>query len=111
MKELIIKETAGLVIKAANTVLKEQLTAKEWKKLFVETGQFFAEHEKNSELLFDELALALSKENMSDLAEQLKSETGYTIEESLDAYLMNLMDKYEISRENARLYTIRIKNF
>ncbi len=80
----------------------------EWKKLFVDTGEFFIEHENNAEPLFDDLALVLSKTNMEKLAREFEKNSGYELKERLLNSLIRLMKEYEIPRDVAYSYSYRI---
>ncbi len=80
----------------------------EWKKLFIDTGEFFIDHENNAEPLFDDLALVLSKTNMEMLAREFEKDSGYELKERLLNSLIRLMKEYEIPRDVAYSYSYRI---
>lgn len=54
------------------------------------------------------MELVLSKENISVVAKDLKTEDGYDLKHKLYKSLMQLMSKYEIPYEIAESYTSRI---
>lgn len=82
------------------------------KKLFVDTGEFFIDYEKNADKLFDDMAEVLSKENMTKLALEFNGESGYELKNRLLNSLIKIMSQYEIPHEiaysyaNGILYTI-----
>lgn len=59
-------------------------------------------------MFFKDLELVLSRENLTQIAEELKSEEGYELKHRLYNSLMILMNKYEIPYEVAETYTIKI---
>lgn len=79
-----------------------------WKKIIVGTGEFYLKHEKEENAFFDDLRLVLSKENLSQIAKDLKAESGYELKHRLYKALMQLMSKYEIPYETAESYSLRI---
>ena len=102
--ELAAGEAADLVVAAGESVVSKIKIERDWKKVFVDTGKFFIEHEQYADQIFEDLAEILSKENMTKLANELKSETGYGLKDRLLNLLMNLMAKYEIPHETAYSY-------
>ena len=50
-----------------------------WKKLLVDTGEFFIKNEQEEKLFFNDLEIVLSKENLSEIAKDIKTEDGYDI--------------------------------
>lgn len=82
------------------------------KKLFVDTGEFFIDYEKNADRLFDDMAEVLSKKNMTKLALEFNGESGYELKNRLLNSLIRIMSQYEIPHEiaysyaNGILYTI-----
>ncbi len=93
---------------AGESALKEYKDAKAWKNLLVGTGDFFAKFEQDESSFFKDLALVLSKENLSQIAKDLQSDDGYDLKHRLYKSLMRLMAKYEIPYETAESYTMRI---
>lgn len=79
-----------------------------WKKLLVDTGEFFIKNEQEEKLFFNDLEIVLSKENLSEIAKDLKTEDGYDLKQKLYKSLMELMQKYEIPYEIAEDYTMKI---
>lgn len=102
--ELVTGEAADLVVAAGESVVSKIRIERDWKKVFVDTGKFFIEHEQYADQIFEDLAEILSKENMTRLANELKSQTGYGLKDRLLTLLMNLMAKYEIPHETAYSY-------
>lgn len=101
-------EAQNILTSAGENALKNYKEAHAWKKLIVGTGDFFIKNEQDESAFFDDLALVLSKENMSKVANDLKTEDGYDLKNKIYKALMQLMSKYEIPYEIAESYTIRI---
>ncbi len=110
--ELVAAGGTEIVIAAGEHLAKKIKHCKDIKKLFADTGEFFIDFEPQAEQLFQDMSLVLSKENMIIIANELKTDSGYTFKERLLNSLILLMDKYEIPREyaifyaNSILYTI-----
>ena len=98
----------NLLTSAGESVGKKFKESYMWKKLLVDTGEFFIKNEQKEKLFFDDLELVLSKENLSEIAKDLKAEEGYVLKQKLYKSLMQLMRKYEIPYEIAEDYTMRI---
>ncbi len=101
-------EAENLLVSAGESVLKNRKNAYEWKKTFVDAGQFFIENEKTAERFFDDLSLVLAKENMGRLSKEIQKVDGYELKKWLSRMLMQLMAKYEIPHELAESYCMRI---
>lgn len=65
---IVAGELGDLVVHAAESFINKKQVVKQWKRRLIDTGEFFCEHEKNADQIFDDLALALSSQNMSKLA-------------------------------------------
>ena len=101
-------ETKKLLISVGESALKKYKDSHTWKKVIVGTGEFFLNYEREESLFFHDLELVLSKENLSKLANDLKTEDGYDLKHKLYESIMKLMKKYEIPYEIADSYTVRI---
>lgn len=101
-------ETENLLVSAGESTLKNIKNAHEWRKILVDTGEFFIENEKTAMQFFDDLSLTLAKENMAEIAKNLQNTDGYELKKRLHRMLMQLMVKYEISHELAESYCLRI---
>ncbi|MDU1028769.1 MAG: hypothetical protein E7A50_04675 [Clostridiales bacterium] len=116
MLELLLGAIASLGIAGAQDVLtsagesavKNLKESHAWKKVIVGTGEFFIKNEQEESSFFDDLELVLSKENLSKVAKDLKTEDGYDLQHKLYKAFMQLMSKYEIPYEIAESYTMRI---
>ena len=116
MLELLLDAIASLgiagvqdvLILAGESAVKKFKGSHEWKKLIVETGEFFIKNEQEESSFFDDLELVLSKENLSKVAKDLETEDGYDLQQKLYNAFMQLMRKYEIPYEFAESYTMRI---
>lgn len=101
-------EAQNVLTSAGESAVKNFKESHTWKKLIVGTGEFFLKNEQDESSFFDDLELVLSKENLSEVAKDLKTEDGYDLKQKLYGSLMQLMRKYEIPYEIAESYTIRI---
>lgn len=106
--ELALSKLVDIVVSIAGTAVNRIKSDKEWEKIFVNTGHFFCEYEKNAESIFDDLTIALSSENMKKFAEELKVENGYELKDKLFDYILCLLHKYEIPEDIALSYATRI---
>ena len=79
-----------------------------WKKLLVDAGDFFVKFEKEGNTFFEDLERVLSKENLSQIESDLKTNDGYDLKQRLYDSIMRLMREYEIPYEVAEGYTMRI---
>ncbi|MCM1045566.1 MAG: hypothetical protein NC417_08650 [Candidatus Gastranaerophilales bacterium] len=101
-------EAENLLVSAGESILKNLKSAHDWKKILVDTGEFFIENEKTAAQFFDDLSLVLAKDNMVVIAKNLKDTDGYELKNRLYKMLMQLMAKYEIHHELAESYCLRI---
>ena len=116
MLDLLLDAIASLGIAGAQDVLtlagesalKKFKKSHEWKKLIIGTSEFFIKNEQEESSFFGDLELVLSKENLSKVAKDLKTEDGYVLKHKLYKVFMQLMSKYEIPYEIAESYTMRI---
>lgn len=104
LSDLATGEGEDLLVSAGGNIVTKCKDAHHWKKVFVDTGKFFIEHERYAEQIFDDISLVLSKENMLELAKALKNEDGYSIKDKLQDKLIELMDGYDIPHEIAKSY-------
>ena len=93
---------------AGESAVKKFKESHKWKKLIVGTSEFFIKNEQEESSFFDDLELVLSKENLSKVAKDLKTEDGYDLRHKLYKAFMQLMSKYEIPYEIAESYTMRL---
>ena len=98
----------NLLTSVGESVGKKFKESYAWKKLLVDTGEFFIKNEQEENLFFNDLELVLSKENLSEIAKDLKTEEGYVLKQKLYKSLMQLMRRYEIPYEIAEDYTVKI---
>lgn len=102
--------TGELITKAVNELISRCKTAIDCKQLVHDTCQFFGEYEKSDNQYYDELSKALSAENMAELTKCIKNDSGYTIKNNTKAFLMKMMDRYEIPHDQAVFYSEVICN-
>jgi len=108
LRDITLDGGKEIFLKATERFHNNFKSKEEWKKLFVDTGKFFIEHENNAESLFDDLAIVLSKENMEKLAREFEKDSGYELKERLLNSLIRLMNHYEIPHDVAYSYSYRI---
>lgn len=101
-------EAENLLVSAGESTLKNVKSVHEWRKILVDTGEFFIENEKTATQFFDDLSLVLARENMVEIAKNIQDTDGYEIKKRLYRILMQLMVKYEINHELAESYCLRI---
>ena len=101
-------EVQNVLTLAGESAVKKFRKSQAWKKLIVDTGEFFIKNEQEENLFFKDLELVLSRKNLTQIAEELKSEEGYELKHRLHNSFMKLMNKYEIPYEVAEAYTIKI---
>lgn len=106
--DLSSTEAENLLVSAGESILKSTKNAHEWKKILVDTGEFFIENEKSANAFFDDLSYALSRENMASLSKDLQKTDGYELKKRLNELLMRLMVKYEIPHELAESYCMKM---
>lgn len=105
---LTVAEAENLLVSAGESTLKNKKSACEWKKILVDSGEFFIEKERTADRFFDDLSLVLAKENMKKLSKDLQKTDGYELKNRLCRMLMQLMEKYEIPHELAESYCMKI---
>ncbi|MDU5913702.1 MAG: hypothetical protein E6Z21_05420 [Anaerococcus vaginalis] len=101
-------ETINVLASAGKSWIKKYKKSYKWKKIITESGDFFIKNEHDSSLFFDDLESILSKENLTNIANDLKNEDGYNLKSKLFDEFMRLMKKYDIPNEIAESYTYRI---
>ena len=97
-----------LFLSSSESLLKKVKASKDIKQLFINTGEFFVDYENHADQLFDDMAIVLSKENMTKLANELKDEPGYKLKDRLLNSLMGIMKEYEIPHGIALSYANEI---
>lgn len=88
--------------------VKKFKKSRDWKKLVVESGDFFIQDDQKESDFFDDLLLVLSKDNLSEIAKNSESADGYVLKDKLFKSFSKLMNKYEIPYEIAESYITRI---
>ena len=88
--------------------VKKFKKSRDWKKLVVESGDFFIQDDQKESDFFDDLLLFLSKDNLSEIAKNSESADGYVLKDKLFKSFSKLMNKYEIPYEIAESYITRI---
>ncbi len=108
LHDLTLEGGKELFLSAVDRLHNTYKSKEDWKKLFVETGEFFIDYENNAEKVFDDLSIVLSKTNMEKIANELSKESGYELKDRLLYALIKLMDKYDIPHDIAYSYSYRI---
>lgn len=108
LRELATAGATEVLLAAGERLANKTKTSKDIKNLFIEAGEFLVDFEPESDQLFQDISIVLSKDNMIKIADELKSDSGYTFKGRLLHSLVSLMDKYDIPREDAMYYANRI---
>lgn len=77
----------------------------EWKKLFIDTGEFFANDYEHSDEFYSDLLSIFSKENMKKMACDLKDKSGFEFRNTLRQALYKLMMSYEFDLDMVDTYS------
>ena len=101
-------ECSNLIVSVGKNLISKAKTAHDWKKLFIDSGKTFLENETDAESFLDNLSDILSKTNMKELANQLKKDSGYRIEDTVLQYLVRRMATYGIPHDRAMYYAKNI---
>lgn len=99
---------SDLFSKAGEHLVGKIKNNNDFKKLFVSTGEFFANFESESDQLSHDIDNVLSKDNMKHMANRIKDISGYSIKECLLSELLGLMKQYDIPRDHAYYYANNI---
>lgn len=105
--KMVEKLTDNVIDSILSGIQEKLLGAKknhEWKKLFVETGNFFSEHLGDNDKFADDLLVIFSDDNMKKMAEELKGKNGFQIRRELHDKMYKLMLGYEIEPSTAEIY-------
>lgn len=103
----LIEKAGELIADFGSKKIKEYKTKEEWKDLFVDTGEFLVQNFERADKLFDDMAIAMSKTNMIELANSVKDTNGFELKSALMKKLEKLMCEYEIPQDVARSFVIR----
>lgn len=76
-----------------------------WKKLFIDTGEFFANDYEHSDEFYSDLLCIFSKENMKRMACDLKDKSGFEFRKTLHQALYKLMMSYEFDLDMVEMYS------
>ena len=68
--ELAAGEAADLMVAAGENVVSRIKDERDRKKMLVDTGKFFVEHDQYAGQIFEDLAEILSKANMTRIANE-----------------------------------------
>lgn len=105
----ITEKLTETAIDSALSLIKKQLERVkdnyEWKKLFVDTGEFFANDYEHSDEFYSDLICIFSKENMKKMACDLKDKSGFEFRKTLNQALHKLMISYEFDLDMAETYS------
>ena len=108
LASLGVSEVQNTLSSAGESVVKKMKESHSWKRLIVDTGEFYIKNEQDKKSFYEDLKLALSRDNLSQIAKNLKSEDGYDLKYELYNSFMTLMKKYDIPYEIAEFYTMKI---
>ena len=105
MCELMKDATGEMILAGAKEVITSVKEKREWKALFVDTGEFFIKDVGCAEKLIDDIVVLMSKSNMEELAKSVNKNNGFELRSSLERELTGLMKMYEIPHDQAEYYT------
>lgn len=108
MKEKITDILVDLLLSGVKEKIDSVRDDYKWRKLFVDTGDFWVNSPDTLDKFQEDLYLVFSKDNLSKIAKKLKDENGYDFPQLLYSELHNLMASYEIPVVEAETY---IRNF
>lgn len=95
LENFIQSNGENLLVNAAEAVIKKSKDKTAWKKLFVNTGEFFIRQEQSAaEHIYEDLSEILSKTNMDKLAQNMRAESGYQLKKQLPAIAPEKYDHY-----------------
>lgn len=103
----LIEKAGELISDYGLEKIKNYKTKEEWKKLFVDTGEFLVQNFERADKLFDDMEIVMSKTNMIELANSVKDTNGFELKRVLMKKLENLMHKYEIPQDVSRSFLIQ----
>lgn len=101
----LTEEIVNLVFSSIKNKLNSCKEKYEWKKLFVDTGEFLTNDKDHSEKFYDDLMCIFSEENMKKIANDLRGKTAFKLRSNLHKELSKLMLSYEFSLEMTELYS------
>ena len=78
-------EMQNVLTSVGESAVKKFRELQAWKKLIVGTGEFFIKNEQEENSFFEDLELVLSRENLTQIAKELKSDEGYELKHRLYA--------------------------
>ena len=90
LKEIVVDSVLSSIL----PLLKKGKENFEWKKLFVDTGEFLVNDSEKSNEFYDDSLRIFSKENMKKMASELKGKSGYELRKSIYQALYELMSSY-----------------
>lgn len=106
---VITEKLTKTVISSTLSFIKKQLEKVkdnyEWKKLFVDTGEFFANNYEHSDEFYSDLLCIFSEENMKKMACDLEDKSGFEFRITLNHALHKLMMSYEFDLDMAETYS------
>lgn len=96
-----MKTAGGIIINVAKKKLNEYKTRQEWRKLFIDTGEFFIKQTERASEMIDAVSALLSKDNMIKLSRSVEDQNGFHLKNELRKELEHLMRQYEIPHDEA----------
>ncbi|MDV3428329.1 MAG: hypothetical protein LIR50_15140, partial [Bacillota bacterium] len=103
--EKLTKVMIDSTLKGIKKQLEKVKDNYEWKKLFVDTGEFFANDYEHSDEFYSDLLSIFSKENMKKMACDLKDKSGFEFRNTLHQALNKLMMSYEFDLDMGEMYS------
>ena len=78
-------ELQNVLTSVGESAAKKIRESQAWKRLIVGTGEFFKKNEQEENSFFEDLELVLSRESLTQIAKELKSDEGYELKHRLYA--------------------------
>lgn len=100
----VAEKTGELVLNTAINKLNEYKSKKEWKDLFINTGEFFLKQVDGGEQIIEDMSVLLSSENMKELAKKTDEGSKYSLRSILHTELRRLMLQYEVPALEAEFF-------
>lgn len=100
----MVEKSGEIIWQTAEKILAVHKEKKKWKKLFIDTGDFFINSTDQEEHFFNDISRVLSKENMTSLAKKVDNKKGFEFKDVLKKELRMTMQEYEIPYDRSMSY-------
>jgi len=104
MKEQLNDKCIEVLINGISKLILKIKENYDWKKLFIDTGEFLVNSHEASNSFKEDLIVIFSKDNLREISQRLKNSSGYSFTQILYGELYNLMLRYEVPPMQAETY-------